>query len=1247
MKYGDLIQFEPLESVLQLRDADNEQTAANMVKTYVVSDEMAERLTDIVFPQLQFETPVDNKGLLIIGNYGTGKSHLMSVISSIAEHQSLCAELSSQQVADAAQSIAGRFKVIRTEISAASEMTLRDIVTGLLTDELAEMGVDYTFPPADEVVNNKSCFEDMMAAFQAVYPDHGLLFVVDELLDYLRGRKDQEVVKDNGFMRELGEACKHLRFRYIAGVQEAVFDSPAFRFIGKDLQRTKDRFEQVFIARNDIKFVVSERLLKKTADQQANIREYLKPFAKFYSNMNERMEEFVSLFPVHPDYIDTFELVSAVEKRQILKSLSISMNKLMSETVPTEYPALVAYDSYWKELSGDAGYRSIPDIREVINVSNVLHERISRSFTRPAYQDMALRIIDALSLHRLTVNDIHAPVGATAKELRDTLCLYQPGIEELGGDPAEDLLSLVETVLREIHKTVSGQFISGNSDNRQYYIDLKKTDDFDAIIEQRAETLSSEALNRAYHKALYNILECSDLPDTEYRNLWGDEVIWREHNAGRMGWLFFGTPNERSTAQPPRDFYLYFIQPFDAPTFKDDKRTDELQFVLANYDDAFKSALENYAAAIDLSGTASGHAKSTYDAKASVFRREMNTWLQTNMTKAFDIVYQGKKKPMMEWVKGSSLRDQAGLSANERINFRDMVNALSGVCLAGHFKELAPEYPTFSVLVTEKNREQYAKDCLRMISGGNPTKQSMAVMDALKLLDGDRIAPNQSPYASFILDKLKAKAQGQVVNHSELLEPLNAVEYLSANTYRLEGEWTAVLLAALVYSGDIVLAIPGQKFDASKLTELAKTPINDLVAFKHIEQPKDWNLPGLQALYELLDLAPGLAVEISQGKEGSISALQDRIADKVRKLVTTIHHLREQLPFWGGSVLTEAEAEQYRRDLSETKQFLESLQGFTSAGKLKNFRHGVDDIRAHKAGFDQLDEVIRLEQLVNELSNHANYLSKAEAVLPLNLDEVANWQSRLKTVRGDLISELGDAQKRNKSSFQSKAINQLAELKNDYIRLYSGLFAKARLTVDENKRKVQLQQDSRLEQLQALSTIDILPGNQLTAFRNRLAQLKAANALSERDLQTDPIPSQSGFQPNHEDLSLPASEKLQRCEQQLGKLLEEWTQTLLDNLEDPVTNESLALLPEDDKALMDQFIQHKQLPEPVSEPFVKALRQVLQGLVPVELSGDQIQQALFAQGSAATVDQLKKRFDQFLTDQCRGQDINKVRIVLK
>ena len=55
MKYGDLIQFEPIESVVQLRDADEAAAARQLVDTYVISDEMAEKLINLVIPQLQFD----------------------------------------------------------------------------------------------------------------------------------------------------------------------------------------------------------------------------------------------------------------------------------------------------------------------------------------------------------------------------------------------------------------------------------------------------------------------------------------------------------------------------------------------------------------------------------------------------------------------------------------------------------------------------------------------------------------------------------------------------------------------------------------------------------------------------------------------------------------------------------------------------------------------------------------------------------------------------------------------------------------------------------------------------------------------------------------------------------------------------------------------------------------------------------------------------------------------------------------
>ena len=90
------------------------------------------------------------------------------------------------------------------------------------------------------------------------------------------------------------------------------------------------------------------------------------------------------------------------------------------------------------------------------------------------------------------------------------------------------------------------------------------------------------------------------------------------------------------------------------------------------------------------------------------------------------------------------------------------------------------------------------------------------------------------------------------------------------------------------------------------------------------------------------------------------------------------------------------------------------------------------------------------------------YLSKAEAVLPIAHVDVEGWQGRLKAVRADLLEALGDVNKRLKSGFQSKAINQLVDLKNEYIRIYSALFAKARLTVNEDKRKRDLLNDARI-----------------------------------------------------------------------------------------------------------------------------------------------------------------------------------------
>ncbi len=1242
LTYNELIQFDPIESVVQLRDADDTAAAHRLVSSYVISEEMAEKLSALVFPQLQYDRPADNKALLVIGNYGTGKSHLMSVISAVAEHAELASELSNDHAATAAAGMAGKFKVIRTEIGATT-MSLRDIVVSELEDSLDALGVTFTFPTAADVSGSKPAFEEMMSAFHEEYPDLGLLLVVDELLDYLRTRKDQDLVLDLNFLREVGEVCKDLRFRFIAGVQEAIFDSPRFGFVSESIRRVKDRFEQLLIARRDVKFVVARRLLRKTGEQQSQIREYLTPFARFYGRMNERMDEYVDLFPVHPDYIDTFERVATVEKREILRTLSLAMNRMVDRELPTDHPGLIAYDDYWSTLRQNPSFRAVPDIRAVIDCSQVLESRVDQAFTRPAYTPMAKRVIHALSVHRLTTADINAPIGATAEELRDSLCLYQPGIEDLGGDPADDLLSQVETVLREIHKTVSGQFISSNPDNRQYFLDLKKTDDYDALIERRAESLDAARLDRYYYNALRQVMECTDETYVTGFRIWEHELEWRDRKAARRGYLFFGAPNERSTAVPPRDFYIYFVQPHDPPHFRDEMKSDEVFLYLTGADDRFRIALRGYAAALDLASTSSGHAKATYESKSSSFLRELVGWLQEQMSSGFDVAHQGRRKGLLEWARGYSLRELSGTSPADRINFRDLVNSVAGICLEAHFAEQAPEYPRFSVLVTSWNRGQATQDALRWIAGGTKTRQATAILDSLELLDGARLDPSRSKYANRILDQVRMKGPGQVVNRSELIQEHLGVEYLAAGTLRLEPEWAVVLLAALVHAGDIVLAVPGRKFDAADLPTLAAVPLDELTQFKHVERPKEWSLPALKALFELVGLTPGMATLVTQGKDDPVRELQKAVTRTVERLVLANKHVEEGIPFWGTKLIDEKWQRSLGSALDSAKSFLESLQAYTSPGRLKNFRRDAQEVTAHAAGLDSLAEVEDLRTLVSELGSAAAFLAAAETVLPPSHE----WAERLRRTREEVLSEVRLPARGEAAAIRRRSLGKLNDLKRAYASVYLQLHAKSRLGVNEDRQKVALMRDERLVRLQSLAAIDLMPVRQLTDFQDRLVGLESCSALTRQEIDVSPTCTHCGFRPALETAPSPVGEILAQIDDELDRLLADWTRTLHTNLQDPTTRENLSLLQRERRELVAAFIESGELPETPDSEFIEALGEVLSGLVKVVVKTADLKAALLDGGSPASPFEIRARFESYLNRLCEGQEPTKVRVVLE
>lgn len=1224
MKYSELIHFEPVESIVQLRETSQQDYAFNLIDTYVISDRMAELIDEVIIEQLQFEKPADNKGLLVVGNYGTGKSHLMSVISTIAETEGTSDRINNARVAKRAKEIEGKFKVIRSEIGATT-MTLRDFICEEISYQLQEMGIDFTFPPMDKVRSNKDAFVEMMGKFNEMYPEQGLLVVVDELLDYLRTRRTQELILDLGFLRELGEICRFTRFRFISGVQEMLFDNPKFQFVAEQLRRVKERFEQVNIVREDIAYVVTQRLLKKDEKQKAIIREHLQKFTKFYDKLNERMEEYVSLFPIHPSYISTFEKVIVAEKRVILKTISNEMKKLLNTEVPEDRPGLISYDSYWQYIEADTSLKSNPDIREVMTKSKILQDRIENAFTRPTYKTVALRIVYALSVNRLTTGDIYTKLGVTSEELRDGLFLFHPSVADEDGD---FLRTSIESILKEILKTVSWQFISFNDANGQYYIDINKDIAVDDLIEQRAESLVGDQLDRYYFEVLEQLTERSkNTYITGYR-IWTYELPWWTCKVTRQGYLFFGAPNDRSTAQPPRDFYIYMLQIFEVPKFKDENKADEVFFKLKVKDESFIRSLKFYAGSREMAASAPSGTKNLYEEKAKEYLQRLTRWLRDNFLSAFEVTYKGVTKKVVEGTK--ALPPQASV--------KEIIDNVAATYLSSNFDEIYPLYPHFSKLntvMTKDNMPVYLQEAIKYLAG-NKTKSGAAILEGLVMLQEEKVKLDNSGFAKWVTDILEAKGQGQVVNRDELIEVIYTMQGTEdvelVKELKIEPELFAVVLVALVYNGDIVLTINGTQYDAMKLDQLVKLSITDIINFSHIKRPSGLPMPALKALFELLDLAEYMLQQ--QNLNYGVIQLNEKVNKLLNEVVITLQTVKTGIPCWEGTVLNAAEQQQYSELLSKLKTFLEALLVFNAPAKLNNFKFTIEEIKEQKAGLDLLEKVKRLQQKVNEAQGLANYILTASQHLASDHE----WQEEALIALEDLLEAI-----KKETGYQTELV-KVQDIKKKYQDIYLELHSKARLNAADDNRKTALMNDKRLSALRQLATIELLPKAHFESLVKNITALKTCWSLTKVQLDTQAYCPSCKFRPKDELVF--KGDRLSNYEEQLQTMLEQWTELLLNNFKDKEVKANISLLSPVQQNLIKELLDKGEFTLPIDNKLIEAIKLLLQGIEKVEIKLEELKE-LMGNGSPMTVEDIRFRFEQMLKQKVGTNQTSRVRIMLE
>lgn len=1226
MKYSELIEFRPIEDVIQLKSADDALKSREYVRSYVMSDRMAKILRAAVVDQLKLDA-VESKGILVVGNYGTGKSHLMSVLAAVANDVDNLPLLNNKNFAEAMELVAGKFEVLRLEIGGGVTMPLREIIFAEVREDFAKRGISVDVPDFDKVRDNKKLIRDTMTAFAEKYPGRGYFLVVDEFFSYLSSRDERQIIRDLEFLRDLSETCAKSTLRIVFGVQEKIFDNPRFSFVADTLRHVSDRFTQVIITKDATSYVVSQRILKKTPAQKNFIRKHLQKFCQLYNGMEPRLEEFVDLFPIHPAYIDVFDKIHLIENRHVLKNISLAIKNIFDSDVPTDAPGVISFDDYWQAVKSNIFSSHQEIISRVVEASGKLEDVINRSFERQAYKPLAIKIIHALSVHRLTTNSLDLRIGLTAENLRDDLCLYLQGLPVQNAD---FLLSTVRFTLKEIMRTVAGQFMVRNEDNDQFYIDVDKTIDYDANIRNKAAVLTPDELNRGFYQLVLDVLKWEKQPYVQGFKIYEHDLTWRTKNIFREGYLFLGLPEDRSTAQPERDFYVHFMPPFVAAEKPAKNLRDEVYFYFKPEDD-FTDKLKLYAAARDLERLNLGKDRDAYRGKADDLHKFLTRDLNEKKLTCFEVAYNGTRRRLIAVLRGQGGSDDT---------FGDTLDLAAALCLENYFSEKYPDFPAMKIKITRKNFLGLTRDAYQHFAG-KKTRTTADMLRSFDLLDGDEVVPERSRYAKYFIDRLNDLPPRAVLNFSDLFEDHGA-EPVDKH-FKIPFYLTPIIFIAMVQGGFAEITFDdGSKLTAANLEQrLAPANITaiaaDLQEFRYLSRPGKMPLDKLKRLFQILSLDAAQILDPNRQAD-AVKALTDRAQKLTNAAVRAQDTLNRNFDLWGESL---APSENIRKMKDACDKIRDELGNyrlrFNTPAKLKNF--SLDD-----AQLDDLAENIKQLNFVKEFVDFrqgcleaVTYAAAVENVPALN-DDLTLVHRHFRVQRALILSKV-------KGSTAAQTVrDEIEKFKARYAEMYLHRHAQNRLDRDGQARKGRIISSNAFANLRALSRIGIFSTAKFNDLQRDLQNLQTCTDFKRDDLKNHPTCPHCHYRLS--EAVVDVHEELDRLEPLPEQILREWERTLLDTLNDPLIQQNADFLNERQRRTLEDFLSDKKLPNHVNDFFVTSVKDLLKNYNPIIIDADDLIRTL---EELPPLDEQKFRakLDEFIKHFVEGNDPAAVRISVK
>ncbi|GEM_PF-4115228 len=1223
MRYSDWLQCEPLNEVTPLENLQDTTQVNPLVSSLVLSDDFADHLIKVAFPQL---TPgTGHQGLLIVGGKGTGKTHCMAVLSSLAENAHFRALLQPTQAAAHVLSWAGNFQVLRITLSKTTH-SLQNLVLSRLQEYLNNLGL-----PTPSLENTSLL--DLLQSYQNHCPQP-LLLVLDDLGDCLLQKPTTNLNLELKFLRELGKACRTPSFRLLASLRKPLLDPLDLEQFSNTFRRLQEHFVSVPITQEQLKSVISQRLLKKNSTP---IHNYFTPFLTDYPILQEQLPEFCALFPFHPNYIDTLTRLTQISQLHFFKTLTQTAHTQLSKKLNPHHLSLITADHCWSPLTQSPSLLDQPTLQQILEHGQILENLLPQIPNLQHYQALAKRLIHTLCLHRLTTASLDTPIGLTSTKLRDTLFPFYQPLPNSKLPLATQLQTLIEQILNQLRNDLDHfqcPWLTINPRNKHYYLDLKTTHRPEILIAKHTEHLAPEQLNLSYCQALQQLLELPE-PEHSQQFIWEYELEWRTHHVTRLGFIAFG--NTIPPYLSPPQFclhYLPLIPPLTLQAHNPVLQTAELYIQPTPLPPPILHHLQHHAAASALLSTAPAALKNTYQTQVQLHLQSLIDWLNTHFLTHLQLICSPQQLTLGTWLEQQPTSQSCQSSP---LNFRDTLDLLATLHLEPYFTQFAPQYPIFPILLDRELLPLLAQETLRSLP--NPQRNPLLnnLLEGLGLYDPEnlQLTLENSQYANMLLQQIHSKPPDQPhLTRDELLIPIGKNSYYYPYVMHLEPELLIILLVTLVYTKQAILNISERIYSADNFTQLINLPFEELLQFTHVTK-----IPQLtgswQETFTLLFDLPNLSLPNWEN-------LLQTIKNKRTLFPPAFKFLKQQSSLFGDlPIFTTAQIQHCHHQLLPTYQFLDTLLTCTQPAQLLNLNPGP--VHPHLAALHTASALSNLAQFLQKLTPLTHYLTHAHILLPPNHPWLIQANTLRATLSNLISTQLSQTPPHTDFSFIEQ---QLQTLKNDYQTLYLKLHYQARLTQLENNEKQRLSQDQRLLNLKKLASLDCFPTTQLIAFEHSLNELIACDQLTPNSLSTQPLCPHCSFKPYQESHLVPALTKLAQLNTLLEQIHTQWEQILFNELQKLASPQWNSFIPDSPYPLSLCSTEQLLLPQVITY-FIEQIQPHITPKINLPLNFNHIKKYILEQGQpTCTVPELQKYLKTYLTQLTSPHPLDKIRIFI-